>query len=73
MNLRNLAISFGLENVEYEPEQFPALVYRVSEPHVVFLIFNSGEIVCTGAKKIEDITTAVNNLKDDLHSVGLLN
>ena len=38
LNLSTIAISLGLENVEYEPEQFPGLVYRVIDPKVVFLI-----------------------------------
>jgi len=41
LNLDEVAVAFGLENVEYEPEQFPGLVYRVKEPHVVMLLFGS--------------------------------
>ena len=40
-----------LENAMYEPEQFPGLIYRIQEPRVVFLIFASGKVVCTGAKR----------------------
>lgn len=40
-----------LDNVMYEPEMFPGAVYRMAEPKVVMLIFNSGKIVITGAKK----------------------
>ena len=61
-----------LENVEYEPEQFPGLVYRILDPKVVILIFSSGRIVSTGAKTVEDVTRAVNILKDELFSCGLL-
>jgi transcription initiation factor TFIID TATA-box-binding protein len=50
----------------YEPEQFPALIYRMSEPKVVFLIFASGKIVCTGAKTEADVHTAVKKLRDTL-------
>jgi transcription initiation factor TFIID TATA-box-binding protein len=39
-----------LENVMYEPEQFPGLIYRMAEPKTVLLLFASGKIVCTGAK-----------------------
>ena len=39
-----------LDNVMYEPEQFPGLIYRMRDPKVVLLIFASGKIVCTGAK-----------------------
>jgi hypothetical protein len=51
LNLEEIA--FALENAEYEPEQFPGLVYRINEPRAAALIFSSGKIVCTGAKSIE--------------------
>ena len=51
-----------LENVMYEPEQFPGLIYRMRDPKVVILIFASGKIVCTGAKSDEMVHEAVNKL-----------
>jgi transcription initiation factor TFIID TATA-box-binding protein len=72
LNLSEVAISLGLENVEYEPEQFPGLVYRIKEPKVVMLLFGSGKIVCAGARKIEDASLAVDNLLKELSSLGLL-
>lgn len=38
------------DKVQYEPEVFPGLVYRMKSPKVTFLIFVSGKIVVTGAK-----------------------
>ncbi|MEM5815409.1 MAG: TATA-box-binding protein [Candidatus Aenigmatarchaeota archaeon] len=52
-------IAFELENTEYEPEQFPGVVYRIEEPKVAFLFFSSGKVVCTGARKIEDVNRAI--------------
>ena len=72
LNLNAIAITLGLERVEYEPEQFPGLVYRVAEPKVVMLLFGSGKVVCTGAKKEEDIETGINTLKKELQTAGLL-
>lgn len=46
----------------YEPEIFPGLIYRMTEPKVVLLIFVSGKIVITGAKFIDDITEAVGSI-----------
>ncbi|MBD3155302.1 MAG: TATA-box-binding protein, partial [Candidatus Aenigmarchaeota archaeon] len=51
-----------LEGTEYEPEQFPGLVYRMKDPKVAFLLFSSGKIVCTGARKVEDVEFAVKAL-----------
>jgi transcription initiation factor TFIID TATA-box-binding protein len=57
LNLNNIA--FSLENTEYEPEQFPGLVYRMDIPRVTFLLFGSGKVICTGGKTIEDVKRAV--------------
>ena len=48
------AVALELEDTEYEPEQFPGLVYRLSDPKVVLLLFGSGKVVCTGAKTKSD-------------------
>ncbi|MDH7517476.1 MAG: TATA-box-binding protein [Candidatus Thermoplasmatota archaeon] len=72
LNLSEVAVALGLENVEYEPEQFPGLVYRIKEPRVAMLLFGSGKIVCAGARKIEEITIAVDKLSKELTSLGLL-
>ena len=55
-------IAFNLENSEYEPEQFPGLVYRITKPKVAFLLFGSGKIVCAGARNEKQITEALKYL-----------
>ena len=72
LNLTETATALGLENVEYEPEQFPGLVYRVKEPKVALLIFTSGKVVCAGARNTEDISKAVEKLSENIKSLGLL-
>ena len=72
LNLTETATGLGLENVEYEPEQFPGLVYRIKEPKVAMLLFSSGKIVCAGARSKEDASKAVENLSEELTSLGLL-
>ena len=54
------------ERMMYEPEQFPALIYRMKEPRAVILLFSSGKLVCTGAKKEEDVYRAVDRLRQRL-------
>ena len=46
----------------YEPELFPGLIYRLVNPRVVFLIFVSGKVVITGAKKESDLSSALTKL-----------
>lgn len=52
-------IAFTLDNTEYEPEQFPGLVFRMDDPKVTFLLFGSGKIICTGGRSIADVRRAV--------------
>ncbi len=48
LNLNTLSLE--LENTEYEPEQFPGLVYKLEDPTATFLLFSNGKLVCTGTK-----------------------
>ncbi len=65
-------IAYNLENSEYEPEQFPGLVYRMTEPKVAFLLFGSGKIICTGARTVKDVKTAVGNVYRKLSGIKAL-
>jgi len=72
LNLNAIAIGLGLENIEYEPEQFPGLVYRLDEPDVVALLFGSGKLVVTGGTQREDAEKAITVIVDRLEELGLL-
>jgi transcription initiation factor TFIID TATA-box-binding protein len=72
LELNAIAVTFGLDHVEYEPEQFPGLVYRMDDPKVVILLFGSGKLVCTGAKKPSDVEKAVKKIDKELRAAGLL-
>jgi transcription initiation factor TFIID TATA-box-binding protein len=72
INLNAIAITLGLERVEYEPEQFPGLVYRLDVPKVVLLLFGSGKLVCTGARKPQDVEDAVDKITVELRGAGQL-
>ena len=72
LNLNSVSIGLGLENVEYEPEQFPGLVYRIREQRVVVLMFSSGKLVITGAKRPEDTDAAMEKIVEELDGLGML-
>ena len=72
LNLIQIAMSLGFENVEYEPEAFPGLVYRMDDPKVVLLLFGSGKMVCVGAREVNNIKDAVRNIKEELSTAGLM-
>ena len=61
-----------LDNVMYEPEQFPGLIYRMSDPKTVILLFSSGKLVCTGAKSEDMVYEAVGKVYGVLRNYGLL-
>ena len=60
LNLNKLAMK--LDNTEYEPEQFPGLVYKLMEAKATFLLFSNGKIVCTGTKSEAEVHKAVDKL-----------
>jgi len=72
LNLNAIALGLGLDNIEYEPEQFPGLVYRIKNPKVVVLIFSSGKLVVTGGKLPEDCEEGVRVIRNELKNMGLL-
>lgn len=68
VQLEALALHFGLEQVEYEPEQFPALIYRASDSDAVLLIFSSGKLLCTGLNDLDDIRNTVTAFVEELNT-----
>jgi len=60
LNLNFLALE--MENTEYEPEQFPGLVYKLIEPTATFLLFTNGKLVCTGTKNKSQLEDSMNQL-----------
>jgi transcription initiation factor TFIID TATA-box-binding protein len=63
IDLGKLAIKLGLENTEYEPEQFPGLVYRPPSHSCVLLIFSSGKVIATGSETEQIAKAAIESLK----------
>jgi len=66
LNLNALAIGLGLENTEYEPEQFPGLIYRPSGADSVVLLFASGRIVITGSPDLDAAEQTFAALQDEV-------
>ena len=68
LNLDRLA--YRMEGVEYEPEQFPGMVFRTIKPKAAILIFSTGRFVVAGAKSLEEAREAFNILLERLQSMG---
>lgn len=72
LTLNAIAVGLGLENVEYEPERFPGLVYRLREPKVVAILFGSGKQIITGRQEVKDIRHAIDTIVDRLERLSFL-
>jgi transcription initiation factor TFIID TATA-box-binding protein len=66
MDLNLNALAMELENTEYEPEQFPGLVYKLAGTRATFLLFSNGKIVCTGTRSEGKLREAVHLLVKNL-------
>ena len=66
------AIVKGYPGVEYRPEQFPGLVFRLKRPKTATLLFNSGKMVCTGAKSEKESKRAVMKVVRELKKSGII-
>lgn len=66
VNLNALTIGFGLENTEYEPEQFPGLVYRPSNFDAVVLVFGSGKLVITGLTSLGTASLVFESISSEI-------
>ncbi len=68
LDLPDIAIQL---NCEYEPEEFPGLVYRVVDPKLAILMFRSGRAVCTGGKNQNNIEVGIERMTRDLRAAGI--
>lgn len=70
IDLNKAAIT--LEKAMYEPEVFPALIYRMDEPKAVFLLFSNGKFICTKTIDEETLKIALNKLKNYLKELEVI-
>jgi len=57
LDLFNIAME--IDNVEYEPEQFPGAIMRLKEIGTTLLLFKNGKIICSGAKSEKQIGQSI--------------
>ncbi|MBS3080060.1 TATA-box-binding protein [Candidatus Pacearchaeota archaeon] len=62
-------LSLELQNTEYEPEQFPGLVYKLDDPPATFLLFSNGKLVCTGTKNNQQLNESMEQLIKTIKAV----
>jgi transcription initiation factor TFIID TATA-box-binding protein len=62
-------MTFHYENVEYEPEMFPGLVFRIQDPKIVVLLFATGNIILTGGKNMDGVKKGLTAFKEKMNLV----
>lgn len=67
LNLNYLALE--MENTEYEPEQFPGLVYKLEDSNATFLLFSNGKLVCTGTKNKQQLEDSMTQLLKNIRTI----
>ena len=67
LNLNFLALE--MENTEYEPEQFPGLVYKLEDSNATFLLFSNGKLVCTGTKNKQQLEDSMTQLLKNIKAI----
>ena len=72
LNLNSISKGLMYENISYEPDKLPGLVYKMDDIGAVLLIFSSGKIVCTGVKNLDDASKAMEMIKEKISSIGAL-
>ncbi len=70
LNLDEIALN--IENIEYEPEQFPGLVYKPYGSNISVLVFGTGKLVLAGMKHASDADEIVSGLMERLGALGLM-
>jgi transcription initiation factor TFIID TATA-box-binding protein len=68
LNLNLNVLALTLENTEYEPEQFPGLVYKLVDPTATFLLFSNGKLVCTGTKNKDQLDESMKQLNKNVRA-----
>jgi transcription initiation factor TFIID TATA-box-binding protein len=69
VNLEPLAIALSLEHAEYEPEQFPAIVYKPRQFDVTLLIFSTGKIIVGGTTSRETVSSSLQHVENEIYKL----
>ena len=65
------SIAQKYEEVEYNPERFPGLIMRITEPKATFLIFSTGKMVITGLRKATEAGPGLTKVLKYLKKAGI--
>jgi len=66
IDLDNLVVALGLENIEYEPEQSPVVYYWPEEADCLITIPTNGQCIVTGVSTLEEAEEAFTNFQNQI-------
>ena len=66
------AVVKAFPHVEYRPQVFPGLAFRLKRPRTCTLIFKTGRMVCTGAKSEGEARRAILKVAKELRAAGII-
>jgi len=66
------AVVKAFPHVEYRPKVFPGLAFRLKKPKTCALIFDTGRMVCTGAKSEREARRAILKVARELRAAGII-
>ena len=69
LDLDAIAVDLGLTHTEYEPEQFPGIIYRSDSFNGVGIIFRSGKLIVTGPDSKADAEAIYNKLVGEIEEL----
>ncbi len=55
------ALSKEVKAVDYEPEQFPGAIFKITEPKAKIILFKNGKMICTGTNTEANIRRALDH------------
>jgi transcription initiation factor TFIID TATA-box-binding protein len=70
MSLDLFQTALKLDNVEYEPEQFPGAILRIDDPKLTLLLFKNGKVICAGAKKEEFLKKGLKKAQEMITAIN---
>ena len=53
------ALAKEVDSIEYEPEQFPGAILKLTNPRASLLLFKNGKVICTGARNEKNVKKAL--------------
>jgi transcription initiation factor TFIID TATA-box-binding protein len=66
LDLNQVVLTLGIDETEYEPEQFPGVFYRPAKENWFAIIFSSGKIILNGEPNLDSLNIAFEQIKESL-------